>query len=99
MGAALTPADLERVVCHFGIEKVISSLPQKAVCELLGLVCMKDLTHELGMPYGTYRSHMEAGKIPYPELRLHRRAYYRQEEAEAIRKSIIGNKASMDLTH
>ena len=78
--------DLDRLVDHFGIETIIATLPQKEVCEVLGLMCMKDLTQELGVRYGKLRHHMQAGTIPFPEVRLLRRAYFRKKEVEAIRK-------------
>lgn len=88
MDGTVDRKDFDRLVEHFGMNRVIAALPQKEVCNFLGLVCVRDLTKQLGVCYETFRSHMQAGTIPYPEVRLHRRAYFRKEEAEAIRKKL-----------
>ena len=92
MDGNLNREDLDRLVDHFGIERVIAALPQKDVCKVLGLVCMKELTQELGVRYGTFRHHMRAGTIPFPEVRLLRRAYFRKQEVETIIKKLKQDK-------
>ena len=86
MDRKLKREDLDRLVDHFGIEKMIAALPQKEVCKVLDLVSMKDLAEELDVRYDTFRHYMQAGTIPFPEVRLLRRAYFRKEEVEAIIK-------------
>lgn len=88
MNGLLKQNDLDRLVEHFGVERIIAALPQSDVCEILELVCLKDLTDELGMHYETIRTHMEKGVIPFPEVRILRRAYFRKEEADAIKKKL-----------
>ena len=70
----MTRRDFEKVVDHFGVDRMVAALPQKEVCDVLGLVCLKELTHELGISYDLFRRHMESGSVPYPEVRLLRRA-------------------------
>ncbi len=86
MDRNLNRKDLDRLVDHFGIEKIIAALPQKEVCNVLGLVCLKELTQELDVRYDTLRHYMQAGVITFPEVRLLRRAYFRKEEVAAIIK-------------
>ena len=86
MDRNLNRKDLDRLVEHFGIEKMIAALPQKEVCEVLDLVSMEYLAEELDVRYDTLRHYMQAGAISFPEVRLLRRAYFRKEEVEAIIK-------------
>lgn len=88
MAEKLKRKDLEQIITHFGIEKVIAALPQKEVCTVLELVSLKQLTEELGIGYDSFRSYMHTGVIPYPEVRILRRAYFRKGEAEMIRKKL-----------
>jgi len=97
MDAMLNRKDFNRVVEHFGIERVIAALPQHEVCGILELVCVKDLSKELGVSYDTFRSYMQEGTIPYPEVRLLRRTYFRKEEAEAIRTKLRNSKKKIGL--
>ena len=97
MDEFLKRKDFNRVVEHFGIERVIAALPQHEVCDVLELVCVKDLSKELGVNYDTFRSYMQEGTIPYPEVRLLRRTYYTNKEAEAIRNKLRNSKKKTTL--
>ena len=77
---------LDLLVSHFGIEKLIGALPQRQVAKLLDLVCVRELADELSLNYHTCRSHMNDGTIPFPQVRLVRRAYYTREEADEIKR-------------
>ena len=65
MDRKLKREDLDRLVDHFGIEKIIAALPQKEVCEVLDLVSMKNLTEKLDVRYDTLRHYMQAGVITF----------------------------------
>lgn len=67
-----------------GTEKMLAALPQHHVKESLGLVSIKEIADQLSVPYETLRSRMDAGQIPFPEMRLKRRAYFTREQAEEI---------------
>ena len=97
MNGQLKRGDIDRIVAHFGIEGLVSALPQHEVCEALELVCLKDLSEELDVGYDKFRSLMASGAIPYPQVRLLRRAYFRKEEADTIRKKLISSKKKIDL--
>ena len=97
MDELLKRKDFNRVVEHFGIERVIAALPQHEVCAVLELVCVKDLSKELGVNYDTFRSYMQDGTIPYPEVRLLRRTYFTKKEAEAIRTKLRCSKKKTNL--
>lgn len=84
----MTRKQFDKVVKHFGMERIVAALPQREVCDVLGLVCLKNLTQELGMSYDVFRRYMESGSVPYPEVRLLRRAYYTQAEGEAIKQKL-----------
>ena len=97
MNGQLNREDIDRIITHFGIEGLVSALPQHEVCEALELVCLKDLSEELDVGYDKFRSLMAAGVIPYPQVRLLRRAYFREEEADTIRKKLRCSKKRKDL--
>ncbi len=97
MDGQLHREDIDRIIAHFGFEGLVSSLPQHEVCEALELVCLKDLSEELDVGYDKFRSLMAAGAIPYPQVRLLRRAYFRKEEASTIRKKLRSSKKKIDL--
>ena len=88
MEGQLTRKDLDQIIAHFGLERIVAALPQKQVCDVLELVCVKDLSQELNVGYDKFRSYMASGTIPYPQVRLLRRAYFRKEVAESIRKKL-----------
>jgi len=46
------------------------------------------LADEIGMPCDRLRHYMESGKVPYPEVRILRRAYFRREQANAIKNQV-----------
>jgi len=77
---------LELLVSHFGIERLIAAFPQRHVTNLLDLVSIRELANELSLNYHTFRSHMNEGRIPFPTVRLVRRAYYTREQAENIKQ-------------
>ncbi len=80
--------DIDRIIAHFGVDGLVAALPQHEVCEALKLICVKDLAEELNVSYDKFRSFMAAGAISYPQVRLLRRAYFRKEEADTIRKKL-----------
>ncbi len=84
----MTQKEFDRIVKHFGKERLVAALPQKEVCKVLGLVCLRHLTTELDVSYDLFRRYMEAGTIPFPEVRILRRCYYTTEEAEAIKQQL-----------
>lgn len=80
-----------RKLCNdFGTERIIAALPQDEVKELLGLISIKELAEELAINYDTLRSRMDSKQIPYPEVRLRRRAYYTREQADEIKRMVDG---------
>ena len=81
---------LDLLVEHFGVERLIAALPQRPVAELLGLVSMRELADDMEVNYETLRYAMNVGCIPYPEVRLLRRAYYTKEQADRIKKQWKG---------
>lgn len=76
---------LERLLDHFGIEKLLRALPQREVVEAFGWRSVSDLATEVSMTEGGFRRLMDSGDVPSPTHRLHRRMYYTSEEAEKIR--------------
>ncbi|QDT95287.1 hypothetical protein [Gimesia aquarii] len=84
----MTHEEFDLIVKSFGKERIAAALPQKEVCQVLGLVCLRDLTDDLGVSYDKFRRYMEAGKIPFPEVRLLRRTYYTTQEADAIKTKL-----------
>ena len=76
---------LDLLVEHFGVERLIAALPQRPVAELLGLVSMREIADDMEVNYDTLRYAM-GRRIPYPEVRLLRRAYYTREQAEKIKQ-------------
>ena len=77
---------LEVLVSHFGVERLVAELPQKEVAKLLDLVPVRDLAEELGVTYDSLRYAMSSDRIPFPTVRLVRRAYYTREQADEIKK-------------
>jgi len=77
---------LDLLVSHFGVERLIAALPQRPVTELLGLVSMRELAGDMEVNYERLRYAMNVGRIPYPEVRVLRRAYYTKEQAERIKQ-------------
>ena len=77
---------LDVLVDHFGVEKLIAALPQRPVAELLGLVSMRELADDMEVNYERLRYAMAMGRIPYPDVRLLRRAYYTREQVETIKQ-------------
>ncbi|MCH7686075.1 MAG: hypothetical protein IH899_05240 [Planctomycetes bacterium] len=77
---------LEVLVSHFGTERILAALPQRHVTKLLDLVSVRELADDLSLNYHTFRSHMNEGRIPFPTVRLVRRAYFTREQAETIKQ-------------
>lgn len=75
---------LGKLIGHFGVERLIAALPQDEVRLVLDLVSMQDVAKMLDMNYSTLHWHMTEGHIPYPQIRLVRRAYFTRQEAEGI---------------
>lgn len=76
---------LDLLIEHFGVEKLIAALPQRPVAKLLRLVSMRELADDMKVNYDTLRYAM-GRRIPYPEVRLLRRAYYTREQADRIKR-------------
>ncbi|QDV56279.1 hypothetical protein Mal33_22610 [Rosistilla oblonga] len=77
--------DICKQLCDaLGIEAILEALPQHKIKDSLGLVSIKEVANQLNMPYETLRSRMVSGQIPFPEMRLGRRAYFTQDQAEKI---------------
>ena len=79
---------LEKLLAHFGAERLLRALPQREVVEAFGWWSVSDLATEVGMTEGGFRRLMDSGEIPSPTHRLHRRMYYTSEEAEQIRSHL-----------
>lgn len=77
---------LRRLIGQFGVERLIAGLPQDEVRKALELVSMQEIADMLDMKYNTLHWHMTEGHIPYPQIRLARRAYFTCREATAIVK-------------
>jgi hypothetical protein len=77
---------LDMLIEHFGTERLIAALPQRPVAKLLGLVSMRELADDMEVNYERLRYAMGMGKIPYPDVRLLRRAYFTKEQADRIKK-------------
>ena len=75
---------LRQLLAHFGVEKLIAALPQDEVRKALDLVSTQEVAQMLGMNYNTFHWHMAEGHIPFPQIRLVRRAYFTRNEADAI---------------
>lgn len=75
---------LAELVGRFGAERLFTALPQDEACKVMHLVSIGELAARLGLKYTTVRSRMNNGKIPFPTIRLVRRAYFTAEEADAI---------------
>ena len=75
---------VRKVVPNLGAEQLVSALPQYALRKALALVSRRKLAQMLGLHESTLRWHRSKGRIPRPTKRLQRRAYYSQDEAEAI---------------
>ena len=77
---------LELLVSHFGIERLIAAFSQRHVTKLLDLVSVRELADDMALNYHTLRSHMNERRIPFPTVRLVRRAYFTREQAETIKQ-------------
>ena len=77
---------LELLVSHFGTERLIAAFPQRQVTKLLDMVSVRELADDMNLNYHTLRSHMNDGAIPFPQVRLVRRAYFTREQAETIKQ-------------
>jgi hypothetical protein len=75
---------LRRLILTFGVERLLAALPQDEVRRELDLVSIQEVADKLGLKYDTFRWHMSEGRIPFPSVRLLRRAYYSRQQAEAI---------------
>ncbi|TWU16690.1 hypothetical protein [Allorhodopirellula heiligendammensis] len=66
--------DICKKLCDtIGIDAILAALPQHSIKETLGLVSIKEIADQLSVPYETLRSRMDAGQIPFPEMRLNHR--------------------------
>ena len=77
---------LEVLISHFGTQRLIAALPQRQVTKLLDLVSVRELADGMDLNYHTLRSHMNDGTIPFPTVRLVRRAYYTRDQADKIKE-------------
>ena len=77
---------LEVLVSHYGTQRLIAALPQRHVMKLLDLVSVHELADDMNLNYHTLRSYMNDGAIPFPTVRLVRRAYFTREQAETIKQ-------------
>jgi hypothetical protein len=77
---------LELLVSYFGTERILAALPQRHVTKLLDLVSVRELADDMNLNYHTLRSYMNDGAIPFPTVRLVRRAYFTREQAETIKQ-------------
>lgn len=75
---------LRRLVEEFGVGRLLAALPQAETRRALNLVSVHELAARLGLNYDTLRWHMSHSRIPFPSVRLLRRAYYSEEEADTI---------------
>lgn len=82
-----------------GIETLLNSLPQEHVKRALKLRSKADLAAELGVPYETLRSWITNGRVPKPEVQLHKRAYFSPEQALAIKVIVTGQRKNKSLTY
>lgn len=77
---------IDMLIKNFGTERILAALPQGEVVSLLDLVSMRELADAMKVNYNTLRSHMSDGTIPFPQVRLVRRAYYTRDQAEQIKQ-------------
>lgn len=77
---------LRRLITTFGTERLIAALPQREVKQALDLVTTRELAESLDVNYNTLRGRMKNGTIPFPDVRLIRRAYYTRRQAESIKR-------------
>ena len=77
---------IELLIENFGTERILAALPQRHVTKLLDLISVRELADDLSLNYHTFRSHMNEGRIPFPTVRLVRRAYFTREQAETIKQ-------------
>lgn len=75
---------LHRLVKKLGVGRFLAALPQAETRRALNLVSVHELAEKLGLKYDTFRWWMIRGRIPFPSVRLLRRAYYSQEDADTI---------------
>ena len=77
---------IELLIENFGTERLIAALPQRQVTKLLDLVSVRELADGINLNYHTLRSHMNDDTIPFPTVRLVRRAYYTRDQADKIKE-------------
>ena len=77
----------ERLVSFFGVERILSFLPQHEVRQALDLVSVRELAESLAVNYDTFRSRMYVGRIAFPTFLVQRRAYFTREQAEEIKQN------------
>jgi hypothetical protein len=80
----LNETAVRRLVERFGQERIVMALPQGDLRHALDLVTMQELADGLGLKYSTLRWHLRRGRIPLPDVRLVKRAYYTRAAADAI---------------
>lgn len=64
--------------------KLFTRLSQSELCDALGLCDQKQMAVKLGITYETFRWRVAKGKFPKPEIKLAKRAYYSQQQVDAI---------------
>ena len=77
----------ERLVSFFGVERIISFLPQHEVRQAFDLVSVRELAESVAVNYDTFRSRMYVGRIAFPKFLVQRRAYFTREQAEEIKQN------------
>ena len=77
----------ERLVSFFGVERIISFLPQHEVRQAFDLVSVRELAESVAVNYDTFRSRMYVGRITFPNFLVQRRAYFTREQAEEIKQN------------
>ena len=83
---------IDRLISHFGVERILHALPQHEVCSALELVSVQELAEQLGLGYDSLRSQMQSGKIPFPDVRLVRRAFFTKDQAQTIIRNVRNSK-------
>ena len=77
---------IELLIENFGTERILAAMPKRDVVAMLDLVSVRELAETMNLNYNTFRSHMNEGRIPFPTVRLVRRAYFTREQAETIKQ-------------
>jgi hypothetical protein len=78
---------IRTTIAGLAMERLLAVVPQSDLLPALGLVSLLGLSKMIGINYSTMRWHLGKGRIPRPTIKLNRRPYYTQEEAEAIAKA------------